>query len=480
MAYKMGESKRQQYFLPAHLEDYVGAQDPVRIYDAFVDALNFSKLGIHMIPKKGAEQYSPKCMLKLLVYSYSYGIYSSRQIERACHHNLSFKWLTGDQKPDYRTIARFRSQHKEALTKVLEQCVTMCVEMDLIDGMTLFTDGSKIRANASIGKTKTKETIKQDIEKIKEQVKALIEESEKIDKLENNEESLVTAKKEINSKEQLVEKMKEKLQTLEEQGKTSINTTDEDSVNAKFRQGSHSAYNTQISVDEKHGLIVAAEAVSQNTDYHQLSRQVERCAEVLGHKPKQVCADAGYSDSEDMSKIDEEVTAIVPSIKQTFQERNPEECKKPFDKDRFIYDKDQDQYVCPEGKRLNYQGIAFDDPQKLIYQAKASDCRSCPHLGTCTTSKSGRKIIRLKFEDVKQRQEQIYLKEESQAIYKLRKQKVELPFGHIKHNRRFNQFLLRGRDKVNAEVSLVTTGFNITRMITIVGIVQLMKALNGV
>ena len=116
MAYKIGD-RMQPIFLPPTIDDYVGADDPVRVYDAFVDALDFESLGIVLEPQPGADEYYPKDLLKLIIYAYSYGIRSSRKIERACYHNLSFQWLIGGQKPDYRTIARFRNEYKEQIKK---------------------------------------------------------------------------------------------------------------------------------------------------------------------------------------------------------------------------------------------------------------------------------------------------------------------------------------------------------------------------
>ena len=104
MAYKCG-NRAQTTFLPSTIEDYVTQQDPVRVYDAFVDSLDLRALGISLDPKAGADEYYPRTMLKLLIYGYSYGIRSSRKLERACHHNLSFQWLMGGETPDYRTIA---------------------------------------------------------------------------------------------------------------------------------------------------------------------------------------------------------------------------------------------------------------------------------------------------------------------------------------------------------------------------------------
>ncbi len=100
-------------------------------------------------------------------------------------------------------------------------------------------------------------------------------------------------------------------------------------------------------------------------------------------------------------------------------------------------------------------------PEKTI-------CQWCPHFGVCTTSKQGRTIARLINEEVKQKLEAQYEQSESQAIYKLRQQKAELPFGHIKHNLKVDAFLLRGLDGVKAEASLLASCFNIRRMITLI------------
>ena len=93
MAYRYG-NRNQMALLPRSIEDYVGPDDPVRVYDAFVDALDLGKLGIEINPRKvGNIEYDPKTMLKLVVYGYSYGWKGSRKLERATHHNVSFMTL---------------------------------------------------------------------------------------------------------------------------------------------------------------------------------------------------------------------------------------------------------------------------------------------------------------------------------------------------------------------------------------------------
>ena len=117
MAYRCGD-RYQMNLMPQSIEEYVTPANPVRVYDAFVEALNFQQLGIELnTDKVGNSEYDPRSMLKLLVYGYSYGVKSSRKLERECHHNLAFIWLMGGLKPDHKTIAEFRRRHKQSLAK---------------------------------------------------------------------------------------------------------------------------------------------------------------------------------------------------------------------------------------------------------------------------------------------------------------------------------------------------------------------------
>ena len=474
MAYKISD-RMQPIFLPSTIDDYVGTDDPVRVYDAFVDALDFPALGIALYPQPGADEYYPKDLLKLIIYGYSYGTRSSRKLERACYHNLSFQWLMGGQKPDYRTIARFRSEYKEQIKEVLKQCVHICIDLNLIEGNVLFTDGSKFRANASINNTWTKEKCEKSLKKINEQIDQLVDECEQIDR-EEEPVSLVKLHQKIEDKQKLVTKIQNSLQALKDTGKASYNSTDPDSVKAKGRQGTHASYSMQISVDNKHALIVCAEALSVNNDRGQLNNQVSQSSENLGQKPKTVCADAGYSSVKDTVQIDDHIQVIVPSQKQIQQERG--QTPKPFDKEQFSYNKNKDEYICPEGKILRYKNFQ-KERQAKAYQANGQDCQSCQHFGVCTTSANGRIIKRLVHEDHQKHLEELYQSPQGQEIYQLRKEKVEHPFGHFKRNLSAGQFMLRGKDKVDVEVSILSTCFNIARMITIIGIPELIAKLNS-
>ncbi len=282
MAYRIG-NREQVMLLPPTIEDYVGEDDPVRAYDAFVEALNLEQLGIENEEVKvGNSAYDPKTMLKILVYGYSYGWRSSRKLERALHHNLSFIWLTGGMKPDHKTIAKFRRDNLAALKKVLRQCVRLCIDLKLIEGNTLFIDGSKIRANASINQTWTEEKSRKVLERTDKQIEELLKECEQTDNSEGV--THIGLSEELKDKRVLKEKVQAIVDKIKAEERTQLNAVDEDCVKVKGRQGTHAGYNAQIAVDEKHGLIVNSDVVNESNDTNQFSEQVKQANEVLGRK----------------------------------------------------------------------------------------------------------------------------------------------------------------------------------------------------
>ena len=460
--------------LPPTIEEYVGEDDPVRAYDVFVEALDLEGLGIDVEEDRvGNSAYDPKMMLKILVYGYSYGWRSSRKLERALHHNLSFMWLTGGMKPDHKTIAKFRRDNTAALKKVLRQCVKLCIKLKLIEGNTLFIDGSKIRANASINQTWTEDKCRKVLEKTDKRIEEILKECEQTDDSESG--MPVRLPEELKDKLALKEKVQAIVKKIKEEERTQLNAVDGDCVKVCGRQGTHAGYNAQITVDERHGLIVNSDVVDESNDTRQFSQQVRQANEIIGSKCKAACADAGYANTANLKEsVEEGIEVIVPSQKQALHNSHEDN---PFGKDKFIYDKETNQYICPEGKVLKYSHYS-ETKGHYLYRIKGpSNCIECKHYGRCTDNTRGRAIIRLKDEYVKEGLEALYISDKGQAIYKKRKEKVELPFGHIKGNLKAGEFLLRGLKGVNAEMALLSTCFNISRMITILGISGIMTAL---
>lgn len=472
MAYRYG-NREQTTFFPESIEEYIGKEDPVRAYDAFVEALDLNELGIHLNRNKvGNSEYDPKAMLKLLIYGYSYGIRSSRKLERAVYHNFAFIWLLGGLKPDHKTIANFRKNNKKALKKVLKLCAEMCIKLNLIEGNTLFVDGTKLKANASKKNIWTEDRCDSVLQNIDKHIETILTECDSVDKQEEGSDSFVKLQEELKQESVLKEKVQSILEELKTSEKKSINTVDPDCNRVNDKGRFNTGYNSQIVTDEKNGIIVNSDVVYENNDTGEFANQIDQANDTLGKKCENAVGDCGYSNTGELKKVDEQdINVIVPSQRQSLHKESSK-----FSKEQFNYDSENDCYVCPEGHILQRHGTN-NIKKNINYDITDPEiCKNCKHFGECTKSKSGRKVTRLFDEEYKEKFEGQYNLPESQAIYKLRKEKVELPFGHIKRNLGVDGFLLRGLEGVRAEFSVLSSCFNIARMITLLGVSGLVKA----
>lgn len=484
MAYIYGQ--RSQYtLLPRSIDEYVGEDDPVRVYDAFVSELNFQDLGISLDPYQGGpDEYDPKTMLKIIVYGYANSVRSSRKLERACHRDISFIWLTGGLAPDYRTIARFRKEHSDAIRQILREVVRLCIKWDLIEGNALFIDSTVLEANASIRKTFTPKNSKERLTRLDAHIDRLLKETEQLDKSDESKGSLVKINKELLNCKKIRAEVQAVEQQLKQESLKELNTTDRDCVMIKSPGRCRAGYKAQTSVDDKHGLIVSTDVVASSTDAHKLSGQVANACAVLERAPVTVVSDSGYASAADAAKIDKKIVVVMPSQQQVSKERSNQKDSsvQTFTKHDFVYDTVDDAYICPMGQRLDFR---FWSTDKQGYRLKnyrlgsGTICQACQHFGVCTKNPQGRKIVRHEHESVRERLDAVYQSAEGQALYKRRKIRSELPFAQIKHNGGVRKFLLRGLPGVNAEFALLATGHNITRIVTILGVTGLLARIQG-
>ena len=328
MAYKYGD-RNQIELLPPCIDDYVGEDSPVRAYDAIINALNFQELGIEIDEKKtGNSSYDPVAMLKLLAYGYSYGIKSSRKLERACHETLSFIWLIGGLKPDHKTICEFRRKNITALNKVLKQLVRICIKLELIDGNILFVDGSKFRGNAGRNTIHSKEWCEKELQKIDQRIDQLLAECERQDQKESNETSYVKVNKELTQTKKLREKINLAFSELNRKKTSKVSITDPDSGVMKGRQGSHSSYNIQSVVDEKEGLIVHSEAVTDKNDLNQFAKQIDKAIVNTQKKCKVACGTLGMQIQIYLRRLIKKISMLLFQVRDKHHEKSINHLKK--------------------------------------------------------------------------------------------------------------------------------------------------------
>ena len=193
----------------------------------------------------------------------------------------------------------------------------------------------------------------------------------------------------------------------------------------------------------------------------------------MGEKCQVACADAGYSNTDELEKVNaQNIKVVVPSKRQASRKKRK---IKPFDLEYFHYDAEKDHFLCPEGQILPYSYSNKKGKTRIYSIPRGFICQQCQHFGICTKSRRGRSVSRLIREEAREKFEAEYKQPKSQAIYKLRQEKVELPFGHIKRNLKVDAFLLRGREGVKAEMALLSSCFNIVRMINILGVPGLIQ-----
>jgi transposase len=468
MPYITGQREQNQLFPACCIEEYIDAADPVRAYDAFVDALDFAQLGIEDDPYRvGHPQFDPRAMVKLLVYGYSYGIRSSRKLERATYHNVSFIWLIGGLKPDHKTIARFRRDQAGALKNVLKQCARVCLRLGLVEGNTLFVDGTKVRANASMKHTWTAERCQKSLGEIDRRIEAILKECERVDQSEETHGSSVKMQQALQDQRDLKAQIDGALAELQEQDKTALNTTDPECARVRNGGQIETGYNCQAVVDDRHGLIVHSDVLNQSNDVGLFSEQIAAAQDTLEKVCQRAVADTGYSSPEDLKKsLDQNIDVVVP-INRCSDFR-----------DHFSYDADQDIYRCPEGHVLRYAGINNRNKSHMYSMTDAAICLQCPRFGSCTRSRAGRRVERPFTEEIRERLEARYRLPDAPLLMRRRKMRAEHPFGHIKHNLGMRAFLMRGLGGVRTEMALAATAFNVTRMIKLMGIVALIQKLD--
>lgn len=477
MGYITGYARHQSLMFPEVLDDYVDNDNPVRFIDAYVDQLDMVELEFtHAIPEeRGRPPFSPGDLLKLYIYGYLNGIRSSRRLEKATHRNVEVIWLLRKLRPDFKTIADFRKDNIKALKKVCRDFTLLCKKLDLFSCELVGIDGAKFKAVNHNHRNYTKEKLERLQKEIDEKIDAYLQQLDTQDEAESHV-STPTAE-ELKSKIETLKSRKDKFQKLQTQLQESdepqISLTDPDSRAMRTGdKGIDVCYNFQIATDEKHKLIVDFEVTNEAVDLNQLANMACKAKETLGVETLEVVADKGYYDGPEVKKCqDENITCYVPKPQRSNNKKSG-----LFSREEFIYDAQQDCYLCPAKQKLTYRfPMTKSGKEVKVYETDA--CKTCALRAQCTRSKSNnRRIYRWVHEDIMEEMQQ-RVSENPEKIQK-RKELVEHPFGTIKHWMNHGHFLLRGLEKVSGEGALTVLTYNLKRVINIIGVKELIAAVS--
>lgn len=469
--------RMQAGLFPESLDDYVAADNLVRVIDAFVDGLDMAALGFARATPaaEGRPGYDPRLFLKLYLYGYLHRVRSSRRLEHEAHRNLDVLWLLGRAMPDHKTISEFRKIHAKALKAVFRQFTLVCRDLGLLGGALVAIDGSKVRAVNGKDQSFTPLTLRKLLQRIDAHTKeylATLAAADRSDDALGIPSSVRVA--ELTTKLEQLQARQQKYQALladlEETGATQVTLTDPESRRMKVKQGTEVCYNGQIAVDDKHHLIVSAEVTNDVTDVHQLSVMAAGAKDVLGVEHLAVVADRGYHNGPEIVQC--LASGITPTVPQPHTSKNERAGR--FTKMDFHYDAGADAYRCPGNALLAHQFTTTERGEQQRYYANAAACAACPLRAQCTSGKH-RRIKRWEHEDLLEAME-ARLRADPDSMTR-RKSLVEHPFGTIKRWHDGSYFLLRGLAKVGGEFSLMTLAYNLRRVINILGVPKLLAAL---
>ena len=482
MDFIRGESRDQATMFPECLDDYIGEDNPVRFIDVFVDGLELSAMDFQRIEPAwtGRRPYDPRDLLKLYMYGYVNQVRSSRKLERETHRNVEVMWLLRRLRPDHKTIANFRKDNAKAFKGVFVEFTAVCRQLSLFGGELIAVDGSKFKAVISPLRNFTKDKLKKRLQELEEKIERYLQ---ALDDQDTQDEKASSTSSEsgvsIQEKMQLLKARKvtyaHLLDDLEARGETQVSLTDPDSRAMPKSPKAKVGYNVQAATDDLHHLIVEQDVTNQVNDKAQLSKISKGAKAALNVASCRVVADGGYYDGETIKEcIEDRMEPYVPK-----PDTSNSKSRGLFSKDDFLYNPQQDHYLCPAGQVLTY---AYDaaypketsDQPVIKKHYTTSACKTCPERSSCTTNKNGRILTRWIHEHLLDEMAQRLV--ENPEVLDKRREMVEHPFGTLKFWYGYAHFLVKGLDKVKGEFSLMSLAYNIKRTINLVGVPKMVDA----
>lgn len=299
-------------------DDIVDDHSIARVIDKFIDELDISGYNIKEVAKTGRPQYDPKSMFKLFLYGYSVGIRSSRKLAYSCKDSIVFSWLMQGLEPDFRTIADFRKNNIESLTKLFREYVDKVSDVETRGYVSI--DGSKIQASNSKDRNFTMSKLDDRLQRLANQGKDLLEQDKILDDEELEESGMIDPKKltkeELDEKLKSIEERKALYESyrdeLEKSGESQKSLTDPDSRLMKNKNGFGVGFNPQTAVDSETHLITNFEMTNSATDHGQLLNTAKPLKDQNPDKILELTADKGYIENDDMVACLE--NGIIPNV----------------------------------------------------------------------------------------------------------------------------------------------------------------------
>lgn len=497
-------NQNQLLLLPPSFDSFIEESHPVRVVNRIIEKVDLKPL-LASYEGGGSSSYHPKMLLKVLVYGYLKNIYSSRQLETALKENIHFMWLSGMQFPDHNTINDFRSKRlKDKIKNIFSQVVLLLVEEGVLDIKDVYTDGTKIEANANRYTFVWAKAIERSKAKILGQLESLWSYVEEVYKKENEQapekpdfktisaEQVEETIKKINealADKEIDNKKKTKLRyaantwpdklreyAAKEEllaGRNSYSKTDTDATFMRVKEDHMKngqlkpCYNVQFSTSDKFVVNYTTGQSSSDTILYQA--HMENYNDMYCSYPESDTADAGYGSEENYKYLKDNHIEGYVKFSYFHKEQKKSFREDPSKKENLYYNKEKDCYYCPMGQAMEKISVRHDETETgfkqthTLYQAK--NCEGCLMRGVCHESKTNRIIsVNHNLEEYKAKARELLTSEKGIEKRGQRCVDVEGTFGQLKANKGVRRFLLRGTEKVNIELGLLAIGMNLARM----------------
>jgi transposase len=450
--------------------------------------------------EQGAVAYDPRVLLKIVLLAYSRGIISARGMQGACERDVQFMAISGNQAPHFSTLANFVSRMGPAMSKLFAQVLTLCDRLGLIGRELFAIDGVKLPSNASKAKSGKRKDYLRQLAKMERAIEQIVAKQGEADAGVNEEQARKAQRKQERLQAEAA-KLREWLKEYPHERRSAkgrprlSNLTDNESAKMPTDKGVIQGYTGAAAVDEKHQIIVEAQAHGTGSE-QELLVPVSEAIVPLAKEHTVVCTDSGYHSEAGLKDLEGKgIEAFIPDngYRQRDQryagqdqhrakpdalwDKSAKPAAKPklFEPADFKVAEDRSHCICPAGKRLYRNGgnCNIRGKRAIKYSGTQRDCQHCPLRAQCLRKPDTTPVRQVAIfvgrhekaqESATERMKRKIDTDRGREMIARRFATVEPVFGNLRYNKGLNRFTLRGRQKVDGQWKLYCLVHNIEKL----------------
>jgi len=479
------------YLFPPSLADFLGPEDEVHIFREVTEHIDVGSLDSDF-HGMGQHPYHPRMLLRLLMWGMANRIVSTRRVEVLARRDVSFIYLAGEQKPDFRTLARFRKRNAKEIKRLFKETVLLCARLGMVNLGHIALDGTKLKANTSKHKAMSYSRMKQEEERLEREIEELMQQAKATDAREDEafgkDNNGYNLPEELQRREERLEKIRQLREELEQEkraeqrlkegqtpaieDKQQRSFADHDGRMMLMKRGEFDyAYNAQACMEE-HGVIVAGDLTNEVSDMGHLPDMVEEVRQLRDElslnetdEKTVMTADRGYFSVENIRKEGKGVELLIASGREG-KEGAKETTEGVYSLERFEYIKESDTWRCPDGRFLVREKKQVSNGRPLLRRYVCQDCGGCCLRRHCLKPGEEHRTLLVKRKQLIRAEMRARLKKpENQAIYRKRKWVAEQVIGQIKGSLGFTGVTVRGKESARAQWLFVCAVHNVMKAV---------------